>query len=436
MANLILLANGFPYGNWEPYLETEVEYYNGFDKKYICSLQIRKEHLTTIRNLSDTEISICPVPYASKIVYFINSIRAIFDKNFYSEIVKLITNRKLNPKRLQKLVIFISRSHYEARIILKYLKNSGAMDKNSMLESGIIYSYRFEYQPYVAILLKKYFPNYKLVTRAHRFDLYEEERDVSYIPMREYFLSMLDKIMLIAEDGRKYLASKYPLYAKKLIVSRLGTVDYGEKHVNHPCGEINLVSCSTCTSVKRIHLIVEALSTIKDIKVNWTHYGEGEKMSQLVKLSKEILPSNITWNFRGYISNSQLLQEYNSENYHLFLNVSSSEGVPVSIMEALSFGMPCIATDVGGTSEIINHGKNGILLEKEFNIGLLAEWISKFSVMKDDTYQAYRKNARISWENKYSANNNYSKFVECLITLINGSNEDHYLTNDVGKHEQ
>ena len=41
MRNLILLANFFPYGNGEPYLETEVKYYEQyFDRIYICSLQL------------------------------------------------------------------------------------------------------------------------------------------------------------------------------------------------------------------------------------------------------------------------------------------------------------------------------------------------------------------------------------------------------------
>lgn len=416
MANLILLANGFPYGNWEPYLETEVEYYHKFDKMCICSLQIRKDHLNTIRNLPDADIDVCPVPYASKAVYLINSIRALFDKNLYLETAKLIKTGKFNLKRFEKLVIFISRSHYEAGIIAEYLKNVGIINSASEL-GGVLYSYRFEYQPYVAILLQKYLPSYRLVARAHRFDLYEEERDVSYIPMREYLLSKLDRIVLIAEDGRNYLANKYPSYKEKLMVSRLGTSDHGVKSVSSPRGEINIVSCSTLVTVKRVHLIVEALSQVRDIKVNWIHYGEGEKMKELIKLCKEILPENISWVFRGYIANSQLLKEYKTSDYHLFLNVSSSEGVPVSIMEALSFGMPCIATDVGGTREIIDDGVNGILLDKDFEEELLAEWISRFGSMNDGMYQEYRRNARAGWENRYNASKNYSGFVEFLKDL-------------------
>ena len=46
MRNLILLANFFPYGNGEPYLETEVKYYEQyFDRIYICSLLKRPFNL-------------------------------------------------------------------------------------------------------------------------------------------------------------------------------------------------------------------------------------------------------------------------------------------------------------------------------------------------------------------------------------------------------
>ncbi len=45
----------------------------------------------------------------------------------------------------------------------------------------------------------------------------------------------------------------------------------------------------------------------------------------------------------------------------VFVNPSYSEGLPTSVMEAASLGIPIIATDVGGTSEIITHGESGIL---------------------------------------------------------------------------
>lgn len=40
MKILCLFTNEFPYGNWEPYLETEIKFYNDFDKVYIFSCNL------------------------------------------------------------------------------------------------------------------------------------------------------------------------------------------------------------------------------------------------------------------------------------------------------------------------------------------------------------------------------------------------------------
>ena len=47
----------------------------------------------------------------------------------------------------------------------------------------------------------------------------------------------------------------------------------------------------------------------------------------------------------------------------IFVNPSYSEGLPSSVLEAASCCKPIIATDVGGTSEIIKHGGTGILIK-------------------------------------------------------------------------
>lgn len=412
MGNLILLANEFPYGNWEPYLETETKYYGSFDQVYICSLQLRKEHMKTRRSLPIKNAKVCAVRKAPSWVYLLYSVTALMDRNLYHELKKLLTEKRLTMKRLEKLFVFISRSHYEADILLKFFKKEH-LSKNFL--GGYIYSYRFEYQPYVGILLAKHLQGYRVISRAHRFDLYEEERNTSYIPMREYLLSKLDRVVLIAEDGRKYLADKYPRFRNKLEVSRLGTLDYTVMDVSSPQGEINLVSCSTVYPVKRLHLIVEALKEIDGIKIHWTHYGEGAQLEEIKADCLDTLPSNIECDFKGYVDNSALMEEYSHIPYHLFLNVSESEGIPVSIMEALSFGIPCIATDVGGTGEIVRNKYNGILLEKDFKPKVLAEWIKYFAELSDTEYQGYREHSRQSWQDNYDADKNYKAFVKTLM---------------------
>jgi glycosyltransferase involved in cell wall biosynthesis len=413
--NLILLTNEFPYGNWEPYLETEIKYYDVFERVYICALQLRKEHKKTRREIPLKNAKVCAVEKAPNWVYLLYSITALTDKNLYRETIKLVSEKRFTWNRFIKLMVFISRSHYEANALIKFFKKEGLMDKLEKIDrGGYIYSYRFEYHPYVGILLAKHLQGYKVITRAHRSDLYEEERDVSYIPMREHLLEKLDRVVLIADDGKNYLAVKYPAFKDKLEVSRLGTMDYSVKKVSSPHGKINLVSCSTIYHVKRVHLIVEALAKIDNISVEWTHYGEGEQLEKIKNMCANMLSPNITYSFRGFIDNSCLMKEYTEKPYHLFVNVSESEGIPVSIMEALSFGIPCIATDVGGTREIVRDKYNGILLEKDFEPEVLADWISYFAKLPDSEYQAYRNRSRLSWQENYDADRNYKAFVNTL----------------------
>lgn len=64
MKTLYLLTNSFPYGDWEPYLETEVKYYDDFDEVYIFALQIRKEHLKRKRTVGNN-VKVIPIMKAS-----------------------------------------------------------------------------------------------------------------------------------------------------------------------------------------------------------------------------------------------------------------------------------------------------------------------------------------------------------------------------------
>ncbi|ACV29290.1 colanic acid biosynthesis glycosyltransferase WcaL [Anaerococcus prevotii] len=408
MKQLCLFTNEFPYGSWEAYLETEVKYYSKFDKIYIYSLQLRKEHSIKIRDI-DCNAFVFPIYYASKIKYFLYSFVSLFDKNLYIELKNLINNNRFNFSRLVQLFVFVSRSHYEAN---KITKNFSKED----LVNSVLYSYRFEYQPYVAYLVKKKLGiNSKIICRAHRFDLYEEKRPTGYIPMREILLSFIDKVYPCSNDGSEYLKNKFPNYKDKIETKFLGTIDYGTQDYNES-DILRLVSCSNVVSVKRLDLIVESLSLITNKEIEWTHYGNGPEMEKIKNISNKV-GNNIKINFMGNVSNQDLMKEYKNNVYDWFINVSTSEGIPVSIMEAMSFGIPCIATDVGGTSEIVEDKKNGVLLPSNIDEFRLASIINNITKMDKRKYFNLRKNSRIKWNEKYNADTNYKKFVNDLLVV-------------------
>jgi glycosyltransferase involved in cell wall biosynthesis len=68
-------------------------------------------------------------------------------------------------------------------------------------------------------------------------------------------------------------------------------------------------------------------------------------------------------------SREELKQKYQSAD--IFIFPSHFEGFPVALLEALSCGLPCIGSDVGGIPDIIEHGQSGLIVKKQ-NIDALA----------------------------------------------------------------
>lgn len=412
MKNLYLLTTGFPYPakSMETYLETEVKFYDKFDTVKILAMGVRKNTVSMARDIDGKNIKIYPIIFSSILFYLLNGITALFDKNFYSELKKLSRRKLVSLHRIARLVIYISRSHSDCRKIVRVL----GLSKKNKIKDAVLYTYRFEYQPYVACLLQKYFEEPKIISRAHRYDLYEESNSDKYIPMREFILNNMSKVYLISENGKEYLGNKYPEYKEKMVVSKLGTSDNGVENY-HKTERIRIVSCSNIVKVKRVDALVECLSKIDNINIDWVHFGGGEGEEDIKLMAEKMLGSNISYDIKGKVDNKTVLEYYKKNIIDIFINLSASEGIPVSIMEAISFGIPCIATNVGGTGEIVYNNINGFLLDAEFRINDVVNIIENYNNMSYEEIMELRHNARKIWENNYSAENNYKSFIQELI---------------------
>jgi len=100
----------------------------------------------------------------------------------------------------------------------------------------------------------------------------------------------------------------------------------------------------------------------------------------------------------------------------IFVNPSYSEGLGISVMEAASIGLPIIATDVGGTREIIEDGKTGFLIKagdaeqlEHKLLGLLTN---------TDLREELGRNARIFVKQKFDWDKIAEKYIELYSTLI------------------
>ncbi|CAP45181.1 glycosyltransferase [Bordetella petrii] len=203
------------------------------------------------------------------------------------------------------------------------------------------------------------------VTRAHGYDLYEERsNNKGYIPYREQTLPRLDGVILLSDQARNYVVERYPDTTAAFIVSPLGVLS--EPNVTPPAlaDTIQLASCSYASANKRLPLIAQLAAILAERawprKVRWTHFGCSESQAGLRDLR---LPANLVFEFHGEVSNSYIRNWYRQNAVSFFINLSLSEGQPVSIMEAMAFGIPIVATAVGGVPEMLRDGA-GILLPK------------------------------------------------------------------------
>jgi colanic acid/amylovoran biosynthesis glycosyltransferase len=254
----------------------------------------------------------------------------------------------------------------------------------------------------------------KIISRAHGYDLFEHRHSPEFFPFRTTYIKNVDLIICSSKDGVNYLQSKYPESASMIRLSYLGVknrnvIDYAP---GNKTGLV-LVSCSSITDVKRVEKIALSLSLVKDLIFVWYHIGSGRR-STLLKLIRFFREGkNQKWYFLGQISNESVNEFYEDVKPDLFINLSSSEGLPVSIMEAARAGIPVIATNVGGTKEIIKHRQNGFLIDPNLSNYALSEIY--LEIFKDlESLKSYSKQIRSTYDANFRSEHNYSDFINLL----------------------
>ena len=301
--------------------------------------------------------------------------------------------------------------------VLKYQDWIRKFIKIKDIKQVVFYSYWFSSSTIALSLIKNKNLNLKYCTRVHGSDLYEEIHGFNSFPARQDVIENINKIFSISENGKNHILQNYYINLSKIGVSRLGVRSHSFLSKSLSNNTLHVVSCSSMISLKRIHLIIETLEYLKsqNIKIIWTHIGDGYLRKNFEKRMLNIIDENIQYNFLGMLSNNLVYSFYKNNNIDLFINVSSSEGVPVSIMEAQSFGIPCIATDVGGNSEIVNF-ENGYLLSSTPSIEEISRIFLNYYNTKTD-WDNKRIKSLNNWEENYNSDKNYKQFVKELNQL-------------------
>jgi len=399
---LVVLTGKYPYQG-EVFLNYELPVLcQYFEKIELIPITLRKREINMepayIKNLPQNVIY--RKDLAKKVSYSAH-LNCDLWKSTFKELP-----RSFSPKAFLKL---FHRS-FRAWSIYKILKEEYL--KRSSEEKVIFYSYWLNYGAMALSLLRKDIKNSLMISRAHGTDIFHEASPGGYNPFIGFILNGIDFVFSVSEIGRKYLTERYG-HADKIHVSRLGVPDPGVLNQPSNDGIFRIVSCSSLIPIKRVDLIIKALSFI-DFPVEWIHFGGGPLEKKLKKLAHKLLDgkNNVKWEIKGFVPNEVIHEHYRTKPVDVFITTSKSEGIPVSIMEAMSYGIPVIATSVGAISEIVSNDV-GILLSKDADI---KEIIGSFRNIKANG--KVRKKIKSFWLGKYHNERNFTKFAEALLRSI------------------
>jgi glycosyltransferase involved in cell wall biosynthesis len=131
---------------------------------------------------------------------------------------------------------------------------------------------------------------------------------------------------------------------------------------------------------------------------------------------KSVTAPNVSFECRGQTSNADIRTFYTEVGVHCFVNLSIVEGLPVSIMEAISHGIPVIATAVYGVPEVVIDGYNGLLLPAKFS----NEQLDSALLGLMDSHQPMKElrgNARALFLQRFNAESNYKSFAAEIAAL-------------------
>lgn len=410
--NLFLFTNYFPYETSEQFIVNEFE----FAKQYYQDISILS--LYGKNNISPTQNSIGTVNSGFVMVKSNTKLSLLFNglfnlAPFHHHLFEFFSRKIfLSPQKTYWLFV----SMLITRATLSSTSYKQLINKVAKQKKSTLYFYWGDNLcwliPYLYKKIKK--NESQIAIRLHANDLYEHVK-ANYAPLRCKIFSLCDKIITISDDGKNYLQTKYPEIRHKLLSSPLGVFDHG-LNPTFRNKKFVITSVSNLVSKKRVHLILETLQKT-NFDIIWHHFGDGPLREDLLNRTKNSR-SGLEIIVHGHVENNELMTFYKTNHVDLFLNVSSSEGIPVAIMEALSFGIPVIATNVGGVSEIINNDV-GTLIEPDFGVEYLAELISKFSLLDKQSLAKLKKKARATFLKKTNASKNYKYFYEMLRNSIN-----------------
>jgi len=243
---------------------------------------------------------------------------------------------------------------------------------------------------FTCYFMKKLNPNIKTVFISGGEDFYGFDK---------FFSRYVDYMFAVSDANKKLIENRYKREVKLLHngvdINLFKQDDKIKKEMRKKFNLENkkiLISIGRIVKLKGYHLVIEILKELDEDYI-FVLIGNGENLENLKKLAKNLGVEERVF-FLGEIDNKELYKYLNMAD--LFIQPTiSHEAFGITLIEALSCGVPVIASNNGGMVDIIKNGENGFLFEIN-NKQDLKEKILKAMKMKFNTREYVKNN--FTWQ--------------------------------------
>ncbi|MCC8070562.1 MAG: glycosyltransferase [Bacteroidales bacterium] len=316
------------------------------------------------------------------------------------------------PPRLASFAYAISAQAF-ARFMRKWIKRKG-LD----LEDTLFYTFWFNYLTVGLTLIQDDYP-LKIITRAHRYDVYEKRAP----RLRERCSQRLLQVYSVSDATTQWLQSHgiTGVATRWLGCHKQAPKEAVASHHRPADHKLTFLTVARVSHVKRHTLTLSLLEKLAvarpTTEVRWIVAGDGSQMDTLREKVTEATgrTPNLKVELRGMLSQDKVQALYLEQPIDWAILTSSSEGLPITICEAFSYGVPAIACDVGGVGEVVDDA-TGLLLPPDIEPEEFVRGLVPY-LDQELRYQALSGQAYKRWSEELDADPLRKQFADEIMSL-------------------
>ena len=265
--------------------------------------------------------------------------------------------------------------------------------------------------------------NLKLTNDA--FDEFQNKKHNLHLEIAKFSRGWTTKkadLVITPSEHLKSVVNKWGAESKNIKVIYNGTDLFTKESKATNKKHINLITVGRLTPFKNIDKIILSLNQLKLLNSNLHRLiivGDGPERNNLEKLVSENKLSDFV-TFTGQLKKSELNKYYQESD--IYIQASGYEGLPHTLLEAISHNLSIISTPIGGTNEILENNTNGWTIDlingkypDEKDIASKIKYLMENK--EEDDIKKFK--AKLLLKEKFNKEENFKEYIKTIENFVN-----------------